>query len=115
MVVAHERQHAAVLRGAGKIGVPEHVAGPVDAGSLAVPEPEHAIELALAAQLGLLRAPDRGGGDVLVDPGLETDVVFVERALGANELQVEGAERRSTIARHVARGVEAGTAVAFLL
>src|SRR3977135_3694486 len=104
-----------MLRGAGEIGVAEDVSGAVDARPFTVPEPEHAIELALAAQLGLLRAPDRGGGDVLVDTGLEQDVVFVERALGANELQVEGAERRSAIARHITRGVEAGTAVALLL
>src|SRR3979411_2388244 len=104
-----------MLRGAGEIGVAEDGSGAVDARSLAVPEPEHAIELALAAQLGLLRAPDRGGGDVLLDPVPEADVGFGERALGANEWQVEGAERRSAIAGHIARGVEAGTAVAFLL
>ena len=109
MVVAHQRQDAAMLRGAGEIGVAEDVAGAVDARPFAVPEPEYAVELALSAQLRLLRAPDRGGGDILVDPGLEPDVVFVERALGANELQVEGAERRSAIAGHIARGIEAGT------
>ena len=115
MVVAHQRQHAAMLRGSGKVGVAEDVAGAVDARPLAVPEPEHAIELALAAQLGLLRAPDCGGGDILIDAGLEAYVVFVERALGANELQVEGAERRSAIAGHITRGVEAGATVALLL
>ena len=57
VVVAHQREHAAVLGGAGEIGVAEHVAGAVDARTLAVPEAEHAIELALAAQFGLLRAP----------------------------------------------------------
>ena len=81
VVVAHQREHAAVPRGAGEIGVAEHVAGAVDARALAVPDAEHAVELALAAQLGLLRAPERGGGEVLVEAGLEADVVFVERAL----------------------------------
>ena len=75
VVVAHQREHAAVLRGAGEIGVAEHVAGAVDARALAVPHAEHAIVLALAAQLGLLRAPQRGGGEVLVEAGLEEDVV----------------------------------------
>ncbi len=41
----------------GEIGVAEHVAGAVDARPLAVPHAEHAIVLALAAQLRLLRAP----------------------------------------------------------
>ena len=89
MIVAHQGEHAAVARGAGKIGVAEDVAGAVDPGALAVPEPEHAVELALPAQLRLLRAPERGRGDVLVEAGLEADVVFVEDALRAHELQVE--------------------------
>jgi hypothetical protein len=115
VVVAHQRQHAAMLGRAGEIGVAEDVAGAVDARSFAVPEAEHAVELALAAQLGLLRAPDRGRGDVLVEAGLKADVVFVERALRADELLVEGAERGAAIAGDIARGVEAGAAVALLL
>ena len=71
VVVAHQRQHAAMLRGAGEVGVAEDVAGAVDARALAVPDAEHAVVLALAAQLGLLRAPERGGGEVLVEAGLE--------------------------------------------
>ena len=74
VVVAHQRQHAAVLRGAGEIGVAQGVAGAIDARALAVPDAEHAVVLALAAQFGLLRAPQRGGGKVLVDgrPGTAT-------------------------------------------
>ena len=115
VVVAHQREHAAVLRGAGEIGVAEHVAGAVDARPLAVPHAEHAIVLAFAAQLGLLRAPQRGGGKVFVQAGLEHDVGFGEDAAGAHELLVEAAERRAAIAGDVARGVEAGAAVALLL
>ena len=59
---------------AGEIGVAEHIAGPIDARALAIPHAEHAIELALAAQLGLLSAPERGSGEFLVDAGLELDV-----------------------------------------
>ena len=115
MVVAHQGEHAAVLRGAGEIGVAEDVAGAVDARALAVPHAEHAVVLALAAQLGLLRAPDGGRGEVLVQAGLEQDVVLIERGLGAHELLVEPAERRAAIARDVAGGVEPGEAVALLL
>ena len=74
VVVAHERQHAAVLRGAGHVGVAEDVAGAVDARALAVPEAEDAVILAVAAHLGLLRAPDGGRGELLVEAGLEDDV-----------------------------------------
>ena len=115
MVVAHQGEHAAVLRGAGEIGVAEDVAGAVDARALAVPHAEHAVVLALAAQLGLLRAPDGGRGEILVQAGLEEDVVPLEMRLGAHELLVEPAERRAAIARDVAGGVEPGAAVALLL
>jgi hypothetical protein len=115
MVVAHERQHAAVFRGAGEIGVAEDVAGAVDARTLAVPHAEHAIELALAAQFGLLRAPQRGGGEFLVDAGLELDVLRGEKPPRAHHLLVEAAERGAAIAGDVAGGVEAGAAVALLL
>src|SRR5262249_22031092 len=87
----------------------------VDAGPFAVRAAEPGVALALATQLGLLRARDRGRGDVLVEAGLKADVVFVERALRADELLVEGAERGAAIAGDIARCVEAGAAVALLL
>ncbi len=99
VVVAHQRQHAAVLGGAGEIGVAEHVAGAVDARALAVPHAEHAIELALAAQFGLLRAPQRGGGQLLIDAGLELDVGGGELAAGAHHLLVEAARAASRDSR----------------
>jgi hypothetical protein len=71
VVVAHQGQHAAMRRGAGQVGVAEHVAGPVDARPLAVPDAEHAVVLAFAAQFGLLRAPAGCRGQFLVEPGLE--------------------------------------------
>ena len=40
---------------------------------------------------------------------------YLSSARWADELQVEGAERRSAIAGHIARGIEAGPAVALLL
>ena len=72
VVVAHGHKHAAMRRRAGHVHMAEHVAGAVHAGPLAVPEAEDAVELALAAQLGALAAPERGGGKVLVQAGLET-------------------------------------------
>src|SRR5262245_56778469 len=91
------------------------VAGAVDARALAVPHAEHAVVLALAAQFGLLRAPDGGRREVLVQAGLEQYVVTVEVRLGAHELLVETAERRAAIARHVAGGIDPGEPVTLLL
>ena len=112
VVVAHQGEHAAVLGGAGVVGVAEHVAGAVEAGALAVPHAEHAVVLALAAQLGLLRAPQRGGGQVLVEAGHELDVVGLEDAPGAQHGGFERGDRRAAVARHVACRVEAGLHVA---
>src|SRR5262249_53956312 len=58
---------------------------------------------------------DRGCGEILVQAGLEQNVVLIERRLGAHELLVEPAQGRSAVARHVACGVEASAAVALLL
>ena len=115
MVVAHQRQHTAVFGRAGEVGVAEHVAGAVDAGPLAVPDAEDAVVFALAAQLRLLRAPQRRCRQFLVDAGLEDDVVGVEQRRDPHELLVETAERRAAVAGDVAGGVEAGAAVALLL
>ena len=90
----------------------EHVAGAVDPRALAVPHAEHAVVSALAVQLGLLGAPERGRGEVLVDRGPDDDVVLVEEAPRGGELLVEAAERRAAIAGDVARGVVAGREVA---
>ncbi len=115
VIVAHQREYAAVLGGTGEIGVAEHVPRAVDARALAVPHAEHAIELALTAQLGLLRAPERGGGKLLVDAGLELDIGGGDVAGRAHELLVETAERRAAVTGHVAGGVQAGAAVALFL
>ena len=78
MIVAGKAQHAAVFRRARGIAVAEHVAAAVDAGALAVPDADHAIVPGALRQIELLRAPDRGGREVLVHAGLEFDVVLLE-------------------------------------
>ncbi len=115
MIVPHQRQHAAILRGAGQVGVAENVAGAIDAGALAVPHGKHAVILALAAQLGLLRAPDCGRGEVFVDAALKPDVVLVQEWRGAQELAVEPAQRRAAVAGDIARGIKAVAPVELLL
>ena len=115
MVVAHEHHDAAMLGRAGDIGVAEHVAAPVDARALAVPDGEDAVILALPAHLGLLAAPYRGRRQVLVEARFENDVVGIEKCFGAGELLVEPAERRTAVARHEPRRVQPGAPVALVL
>ncbi len=82
MVVAGQAQHAAVFRRAGRIAVAEHVAAAVDAGALAVPDADHPVILRAGREIELLRAPDRGGGEVLVHAGLKLDIVLLEMFSG---------------------------------
>ena len=80
MVVAGQREHAAMLRGAGGVGVLEHVHERSTPGPLPYQMREHAIDLGAGEQVDLLRAPDRRRREVLVDAGLEVDVVVLEVA-----------------------------------
>ena len=108
VIVAGEAEHAAMLRGAGGIAVLQHVAGAVDARALAVPDAEHAVLACAGRELDLLRAPDGGRGELLVDRRAGTiDVVRRSRKLLAlHELLVVAAERRAAIAGDEAAGVE---------
>ena len=101
VVVAHHGDHPAPGGGAGEIGVAERVAGAVDAGALAVPDAEDAVVTAVATELGLLGAPKRGGGEVLVDCRLEKDVRGFERLARTPKLHVEPAQWRAAIAGDV--------------
>ena len=111
MIVTGETQHAAVLRRARRIAVPEDVAAAVDAGALAVPDADHAIVPGAGREIELLRAPDRGGREVLVHAGLELDVVLFEMFSRCEKLLVVAAKRRAAIAGYEARGVQACGAV----
>ena len=116
VVVAGDRDHAAVLRGARHVGVLEDVRASVDARALAVPDAEHAVELlALRIEVELLRPPDRGRAELLVDPRLEDDVLCREVLLRGPQRLVVAAERRAAVAADEARGVQPGERVALAL
>ena len=115
VVVAEAGDDAAVLRRAGHVGVAEDVAAAVDAGALAVPEAEDALDAALAVEVDLLGAPEGGGGEILVEAGLELDVGGLELAARLPHLLVDPAERRAAVAGGVAGGLEPRRLVARLL
>src|ERR1700755_1146957 len=106
MVVAGEGQNAAMLGGAGIVGVLEDVAAAVDARSLAVPDAVDAVVLGAGIEVDLLGAPEGGRREVLVEAGLEFDVVFLDEFLGLPERLVEAAERGTAIAGDIATGIE---------
>ncbi len=70
----------------------EDVAGPVDARTLAVPEREDAVVLALAKKTGLLRTPACRRRQFLVEAGLELDLGLLQPALRLPQLLIEAAK-----------------------
>ena len=98
MVVAGEQQDAAVLGAAGEVAVLEHVAAAVDPRALAVPHGIDAVVFGTREDADLLAAPHGGRRHVLVDAGLEVDVILGEEALGLPEGLVEPSKRRAAVA-----------------
>ena len=115
MVVTHQGENAAAFRRAREIGVAKDVARAINARPLAVPHAEDAIELAFTAQFGLLAAPQRSGGEFLVDAWLELDVGGGDLASRAHELLVKAAERGTAIAGDITGRIEAGAPIALML
>jgi hypothetical protein len=95
--------------------VAEGIAGAIDAGALAVPHAEHAIELAFAAQFGLLGSPQRRSSEFFVDARLKFDVGGRKAARGADKLLVETTKRRSAVPRDKACGIQSGAPIELLL
>ena len=115
VIVAHAGDHAAQRRGAGHVGMAEHVARAVDARPLRVPHAEDALMRALAAQMRLLSAPERRRGQILVQTGIEKDVMGFQLCLRADHVLIHPAQRRAAIAGDIAGGVVPRGPVANLL
>jgi hypothetical protein len=83
VVVARDRDHAAMLGRARHIGVLEHVGAAVHARPLAIPDAEDAVELlGLGIEIELLRAPDGRGAQLFVHAGLKDDVIRLHMLFG---------------------------------
>src|SRR5690606_33659912 len=115
VVVGGQCQHATVAPGAGGVAVLEHVAAAVHAGALAVPHGVDAIDLRAGEQVGLLRAPDHGRAEVLVEARLEAHLRRLQVLARTPQLQVEAAQRAAAVAADEAAGVQAGSRIAQLL
>ena len=117
VVVTGHRDHAAPGRGARHVGVLEHVAATVHARPLAIPDAEHAVELVGAGRgkAQLLRAPQGGGGQLLVHTGLEHDVLCLQVRAGFLQRLVVPAQWGAPVAADEASGVFAQQRVALAL
>jgi hypothetical protein len=114
-IVTAQRQHASVGRGARVVGVLEGVAGAIDARPLPVPDSEDPVGAWSLVEASLLRAPHRGGGEVLVHTRFETDAVLLEVLARTPQGEVVGAERRSPVAGDEAGRIETRRLVALAL
>ncbi len=115
MVVTGHDQHAAVARGAGHIGMLEHVAATVHAGTFAVPHAEHTVVLCTGEQVDLLRTPYGGRGQVFVHAGVELDVLRFEILARLLRGQVDAAQGRAAVTGDVTGSIQAGSQVALAL
>ena len=97
-VVAHDDHGAAGARDARVVGVTQRVGRAVDAGRLAVPHGENAVEARAGKRAGQLRAPRRGRAQLLVQPRDGDDVVLLAHLPLALELPVEPAEWGALVA-----------------
>ncbi len=93
VIVAGQTEHAAILGRARGIAMAEYVAAAVDARALTVPDADHPVVPGAGRQIELLRAPDRGGCEILVHGGLELDAVLFEVRSRRRQLLVVAAER----------------------
>ena len=112
VVLAGEHHHRAVAARAGVVAVPNRVAGPVEAGALAVPEPDHAVVARVRVALEHLCAHERGGGHLLVLGRAVHDAPPFVQGPGLGQRQVVAAEGRAGVAGDEGPGPEAGGPVA---
>ena len=115
MVVAINQQHAAIWVCAGIVGVFEGIARAVDAGALAVPDAEHTIDLTARHKIELLRSPHRGCRQILVETGLEENIVLAQVRGGLPQRAIITTQWRAAIAGDEPGSVEPLGAVALAL
>ena len=106
-IVADDGDDAAVARRAGEHAVADGVVGAVEAGSLAVPDAEDAVVLALGSRVGELAAHHSRGGELLVDPGTHHDGQVGGGARRPADLLLKRPDGRTLIPGHEGGGVEA--------
>ena len=112
-VVAHQRDRAALVRGAGERGVAQRVAGAVEPRRLAVPDADDAVVAAGIERDGQLGAHHRGGRQLFVHALLEHHpeaVGFGELGSG-DDIAVEPRQRTTGIAGDVGGGLQPGTTI----
>ena len=97
------------------VGVLEHVAAAVDAGTFAVPDAVDAVDLRTGEQVHALAAHYRGGGQFLVHRRLVHDAMLVEQSADARQGQIVPGQRRAFVTGDEGAGSQPGSGIAPLL
>ncbi len=74
-IIPRQRQHTALRRATGGIGMAQHIAGTINAWSLSIPHAENTIQTSAGCQMHLLRTPNGGRSQILIQPGLEHHIM----------------------------------------
>ena len=106
MIVSAQQQRAAVFVRPLEIRRLDRLAGTLDADALGIPQREHAIDARLAIPAELLRAAQAGRGELLVEAGLEADIMLGEDRFIGPQLRIERGDRRAAIAGDIAGRVQ---------
>ena len=93
MVIADNCQHPAVWGGSGGVGMLQYVHRPVEAGALAVPNPENTVELAAGVQFDMLGSPNCRRAQFLIYAGDKFDVVGFQQRFGPPQFLIIGSKR----------------------
>jgi len=115
VVVAGNQQHSSARVAARHVAVPQRVPGAVHAGTFAIPQGEHAVAAEIPEDRALLRTPDSGRGQILVQARLEVDIVSGKVVAGLPELLVHPAQWRTAVSGDEARRAQALAPVALTL
>ena len=111
VIVAGNHEHAARGGAAVGIAVLERITGPVDTGSFAIPDTEHAIDLAVRIRLDLLRAQHGRRREVLVYGRQEFNVMFGKLLPCPPQFQVVRPQWRAPVAADKTGRVQTGLAI----
>ncbi|MEI2707247.1 MAG: hypothetical protein V9E89_18825 [Ilumatobacteraceae bacterium] len=112
-VVSHQGDGATPRRGAGEHRMADRVTGPVEAGPLAVPHPDHAVDAPRGDGGHQLGAHDRAGGQLLVHCRLGDHRQAVAAGLqgGRCRVTVVVRQRAARVTGDVGRGVPTPAAI----
>jgi hypothetical protein len=114
-VVGTDDEHAAVLARAIVVTDLGRLARALDTEMLAVPERKDAVVAGFRISIQPLRTFDRGGGQLLVDPWNELDVVLLEMLLRRPQCKVIGSDRRTPVSGDETGGVQSGCRISLAL